>query len=395
MILLKNLSARPWRIVVIATLLALIPHIAFRSFHWRYEWALTFSVYSFSTVMLGPILAGLACGWASEFHRKASPLVVGGLRRTSFVLSESLTLIAPSIAVWLLGLLGVSLTTLIASSPGLPRPADILPVISALFFLLACSVVGFAIGWRAHRIWLPPVVALGLFGVVIWLYGTSFSPLVEVGGASGILVGKSPNIAYHGPQIAIFILLILALSSCALSSRRAIEIPAIVVTVVTVLGASFLTTNRFTEVNASLVCHTASSGREYCVARGYRGFLNALVTHYENTIARFEGLDVPIPRRLTQVYEEGKPHIDYFSDLRDPGYINQSFIWIMVPSSCDRDSILREIDVLIYSTGPSDTYREWLRDMPEEFKNASESERHTLAKKAVEGIRSCTPVFSR
>ena len=100
-------------------------------------------------------------------------------------------------------------------TPGWPGLAVIASVAPPLALIVACSVVGAAVGWVAKRAIIGPVVAVGVFALLLVGYTTLPESLLRIGGATASLLALTPRTSIQVLQSALYL-------ACAVTATAAV-----------------------------------------------------------------------------------------------------------------------------------------------------------------------------
>src|SRR5437016_7530665 len=119
-------------LVAVPVLLAvLLAQVLLRSRSWTYEWTWAFYQLGFNTVLIGPVVAGIAA-WEGSRLASASDAIGTAPRNWRVFLAHWLGVVVWASAAYLAGLLVAVVMVLIQGTPWGPRLVDLLTVATAL-----------------------------------------------------------------------------------------------------------------------------------------------------------------------------------------------------------------------------------------------------------------------
>lgn len=285
----------------------LLAHVGLRPLQWRYEWLLSTWQYSFSVVMLGPLLSGF-CAWAAASMAAARPAIEAAGRVPAVLVRVVAETSRWALAVFTAGYLLVMATTAMTSSPGALQVMDVIPIIAPLAGLVFFCVLGAAVGWRAPHVATAPLLALAVFGVGVIIYGTRLSFLIDVGGASGSLVGLAANGQRIVLQVAFYAL---AGTAAVLSAprdpfagrrRRRVQRAAIGGTVLLLaLGVLWDPPRLIADTTTEMACGQADPVAPLvCLGPGYADRVGALSAALAEPLAKAVTAGAALPDRFDQ-----------------------------------------------------------------------------------------------
>jgi hypothetical protein len=328
-------------VALVGTAAILSAHVLLRPTWWRYEWQWSWFQFHFSTILLTPFTAGLACWWGTRWARART--LVGSSPRANVALVRVVAAVwVPTVVAYLVGLALVS--TFVAITTGVaPRPRILLSLLPPLALLGTASAIGVAIGYRWASRALAPLV--GVAGFVVLMFGYTVGParFVKVGGATASLLGLAPRPEVQVGQTALFSgIALVAIVLVARSGPRRGMPTAIRVGLplgLVIAGAWGLRAagnEEFDKVSVPMVCE--GSRPEICVDAGYRSTIPQLRANFVPSFRSLEAASLPVPDALVQLPMDGKPDATVFDPvtmLRYPDFGDGALISGYIPDDCD------------------------------------------------------------
>jgi hypothetical protein len=216
-----------------AMLTLVVANVLGRSRGWVHEWVWAHYQYGFVTVLLGPMVAGVA-GWEGARLSRSRELIATTDRTLAAV-----TVAWLAVATWVLvsfaaGLGLVDVMVASAGTPGLPPAIAVASSVPAAALLLLEAAAGLTVGWWMRHLVAAPFVAVSTFLLTLWLYVSGPGELVVVGGATSSLVNAAPRPAMIVWQSVWFGTATVAVLMCAAmlpgwrTGRRRWQLPAVV-----------------------------------------------------------------------------------------------------------------------------------------------------------------------
>ncbi|WP_216859006.1 hypothetical protein [Trueperella pecoris] len=341
-------------IFVLATLFVLINLVA-RDWDWRYEWTRASMSLAFLSVMIAPLFAGLSAWWAAQMVPALDDVLAMSPRHSSVVLREVTRLFRPVAAA--LGLGGLAMAIACTCTGGFFATwPDVWPMLSALMLIYVAGVVGFVSGGAYPRLWLAPVVTLGIFGLILGLYGTHLAPLVQAGGASASLVGVVPHWRFHLVGIVASLLIAFGVLKLYEGGRRrsARNLAVGVLLVIVSAGGTYILdsalagdgiSSRLALTDKNVTCVVSPEGYEICLGRGYgsvRPAVEEAVAHVSEQLAE---LGVEVPRRWDQRGGEDSAYVNPLEkDLA--ASVRWEAINRQIPPQCNVGSVREAVDIV-------------------------------------------------
>jgi hypothetical protein len=169
-----------------------VAHVLGRDRTWVHEWVWGLYQYGFVTVLLGPLVAGVAA-WEGARLARARTLVRTADRAVGAVAVAWLGVASWTFAAYAAGLALVAALVVGAGTPGLPPPIAVAATVPPALLLVAEAAGGLAVGWWARQVLVAPAVTIGVFLLTLWLYVSGPGALVVVGGATGSLADLEPR----------------------------------------------------------------------------------------------------------------------------------------------------------------------------------------------------------
>lgn len=208
---------------------------------WYYEWDRAMSWASASTILLGPLVAGLL---AFDVARRLGPTLGVLIATTRRGLHGVLAL---ALVVWAFGtggwLLGAGYAAIRTAQHGATGPVDPWIFVQAPTALLACAGIGLVVGLLVRNVMAAPLAA-----GVVYLAPITLRPLADAGvlasnGATGSLAGLETN-----PRVAVAALavnLLIAMVAAAVAAIRLLPRTRGPYAAATVLGVGLLGATTF------------------------------------------------------------------------------------------------------------------------------------------------------
>jgi len=294
-------------LIAVPVLLAvLLAQVLFRSQTWTYEWTWAFYQLGFNTVLIGPIVAGIAA-WEGSRLASASDAIGTAPRNWRVFLAHWLGIVVWASAAYLVGLLVAVVMVLMQGTPWGPRLVDLLSVATALSLLAAEACAGLVLGWLlGRRLVSAPLAAIGCFCITLWLYLMGPGQFIIVGGATGSLAGLTPRTQVQIAQIAFFLsaavaVLLVAGRRRAWGKRRGLGPPIASICLAAMATFGVLGTGRTLLVprNEPLTCFGDSP--QICTAAGYQRFASDAHDTLHPFVAALKDAGVtPLPLRFEQ-----------------------------------------------------------------------------------------------
>ncbi|GIU98724.1 MAG: hypothetical protein KatS3mg014_0340 [Actinomycetota bacterium] len=297
--------------VAFPTLIVLVAlHIFGRGRIWVYEWLWAFYQYQFVTVLLGPVVAG-GSAWEGRRVARAREVAESAGMAVRTVLAAWAGVCGWVLAAYGAGLVIVVLLVWLAGTPGWPDAASISTVGPAVAVLAGAAAVGIGLGYALRSPLVPAVVTVGWFLAVLYFYIAGPSRFVDVGGASGSLLGLAPRPELQAAQIALYASLAAA-SFLALVWGRGLHgmrrAGAVAAAVVLVAPAAWvlegLGPDHFRTTDERLVC--VGTRPEVCVGPGYASFAEQARAMLIPYLAELEAAGVDVPQRFEQTAGRGE-----------------------------------------------------------------------------------------
>jgi hypothetical protein len=308
------MARRSFGLTMLAAMVGIVLlHIFARERPWTHEWFWAAYQLNFVTVMLAPVVAGVAAWEGVRFARGRT------LLETSNRVLAGLLGIWAALLVWVflayaIGLALVVVMVKLAGTPGLPELDALVAVIPALALLAAAGAIGLAIGWMVKNPLAAPACAVGCFLLILLLYLRGPGQLVIVGGATDSLLALRPRPELQAAQVLCYLAcsfaaLVLAAHTVGGSRRHHPGVlPALgslaVLSVVLVVaqGGTILQPH-----TPRLRCYGANP--EVCAGLGYVPRLSAARAALLPYLNVLETAGVPVPRRFSQGQEPGNPEV--------------------------------------------------------------------------------------
>lgn len=273
----------------VLTLVMCTLHVVLRSTWWRYEWTWAWYQFHFGTLLIGPVVSGVAFAWGATWH-PTRPLVAAANRFGATTAVVAASIVLPVVAAYLAVLAGVS-AVVFATTGLVPDGITVATLGPPLGLLVLCIALGCAAGSVIGRPTLAPLWAIGVFVLLMTTYMVIPDRFAKVGGATASLLGLRPRASIQVGQVLEFVGLaavVLALASLPRRSGRACAVAAGGI-VVALLGVGVLAvapTNEFERVGFAVTCR--GSAPQLCLADGWAaadGDLRAPLARYDRSLA--------------------------------------------------------------------------------------------------------------
>lgn len=187
--------------VALPVMLALVAtHLALRSRSWTHEWRWSIYQLGFVTILLGPLLAGVAA-WEGWRLSGAADLLATSPRRVRAAAVAWASTVFWGFAAFASGLLAVLVMVKAAGTPGWPSSADLVATLPPLGLLAAEAAVGLLAGWWIRHPLAAPAAALGCFLLSLSLYVSDSGQFITVGGVGGSMVNLAPRADVQSAQL--------------------------------------------------------------------------------------------------------------------------------------------------------------------------------------------------
>ena len=308
---LRRSAALPALPVLLAIVAA---HIALRPRLWAHEWFWAIYQFNFVTILIGPLLAGVAAWEGWRCSAAADLLDTGAQPRRVAAVTWLATLLC-GLLVFVVGLVSVGIIVRVAGTPGAPPLAALASVLPAMGLLAAECAVGLLIGWWVRHVLAAPAAAVGCFLLSLWLYVSGPTVLIEVGGASGSMIGVSVRVGPALAQLAYFAAVVLLAVLLVGRPRPWSGTPAALASLapaatagVLVLGtASILVAqgpNRLQPAPEALVC--VGTAPQVCVSAGYVRYAAGARAALLPYLSRLTEAGVPVPAKFAQNANPGE-----------------------------------------------------------------------------------------
>jgi hypothetical protein len=316
-------------------------HLTLRPRPWIHEWYWTVDAYHFVTILLAPLVAGIAAWdgarWAGGTDTVVTSNGLGRAFRSSWIPSAVF-----GSAAYIAGLVAASTITKVRGTPGWPGLAVIASVLPPLALIVACSVVGAAVGWVAKRAIIGPVVAVGVFALLLVGYTTMPESLLRIGGATASLLALTPRTSIQVLQSALYLACAVTATAAVVAKvdrlprGRTLSTAAAATVAVALTGAlTSLGGMRFAEAAVDVRC--AGADPTVCLSPSYehlRADIDAVVAE---PFREFAAAGFAFPVRLTQDFTapaaEGTAILPSRPiDLYD---VEMMLVFSIVPSDCD------------------------------------------------------------
>lgn len=336
-----SFSARPVIIPFTLASTVILLNLVLRDFDWRYNLTNASMSLAFSSIMTSALFGSLCAWWGSSLIGHLNASMQLSRRRISIVFTETFYLWLPVFACYLLAASAMLLTC--ATTYRLEfRPADLLPLLSAMVLIYALGVTGFVVGSRLRKFWVPPVLAIVFFGACLIAYTTSLAPLVQVGGATAPLVDVVPNWRFHLLGVFGWAVISVFVAHCFFpkaSFRVAGFATLALVGLLTIIHVDSSHKDddvdfRLAEVPVKQTCSPLTRGGELCLWSGYASFRSSLETDLSSVVEKFQRLGFSPAIAWGQSEKENDVLISpVASDVKDQAF--WGLVNFYTPSSCD------------------------------------------------------------
>lgn len=329
-------SAIPALVLVVGAQLWLRPR------PWVHEWYWTIDVYNFTTILVAPVVAGVAAwegaqwsataDWASSIGR--SFRVVRGAVLPIGVLSS---------VVFVGGLAVAGALTSVAGTPGFPSISELASTLPALAVIWLAAAFGVAAGWFFRKALVAPVVALLIFGVLFAGYTALPEQWFRIGGATSSLLSLGPRTGLHFLQVLLYLSLGAAALQAAVhhTSRHqesrwiTFALAAGTATLLLAIGGM-----RFVEATPKLRC--TGSAPQICLGYGYQHLRAETLQILGEPIAKLAAAGFVPPVRVTQDVLDVRPKVVRIgTQAPTADDARNLLVFAIIPEDCDvfRDEI--------------------------------------------------------
>ena len=301
-----------------AMLALVVAHVLGRDRTWTHEWVWAHYQYGFVTVLLGPLVAGLAAWDGLRLSRSRFLLGTGDRTLAALVVTWA-GAAAWAIVAYLGGLALVVTMVKVAGTPGWPSTVAVRASVPAAGLLLAEAAAGVVTGWWLRHALAAPAAALGCFLTTLWMYQSGPGELVVVGGATSSLVNLAPRLSMQVLQVlwyatAVVALLVAAARTAGWGRRPGSwQMPAALCLSVAALvpllqhGEVYLVTT--TDPQVCVGTHPT-----VCVAPGYAPEARATRQALLPYLAALRAIAAPVPDTFRQNVEPGQQRVGPLQD---------------------------------------------------------------------------------
>ncbi len=288
----------------------LFAQLVFRSHQWVHEWTWAVYQHGFTTVLLGPIVAGVAA-WEGRRLRAERDTLSTAIRPFGAFLMRWSALATWVSLAYLATLAAAVIAVSASGTPGMPALRVLPAIFPPVFIMAAETALGLLAGWAFRHVLVAPLAAAGCFAVIIFLYSNGPAQFVTVGGATSSLVGLTPSLSMVTAQVGFFAgVVMLVICACVRSLKAdmrsnsflAASSMLVLLAASGVIGAG---PKMLTPVRDRVTC--VGVDPQICVGPGYArnlGHLRARLTHY---LVALRQADVsPVPTRFDQSARGGE-----------------------------------------------------------------------------------------
>ncbi len=373
-------------------------HIFGRARPWVHEWLWSIYQFNFVTVLVGPVVAGLAAWEGARLARHRSLYLVSDRLRLALFASWGAMLTWVTVA-FLTGLSVVLALVKSAGTPGLPSLGDLAAVTPAVALLAAEGALGLAIGWRLRSPLTAPGSALLVFLGSLLLYGNGPGQLIIVGGATDSLVGLSPRPGLQVAQVTFYVLFGIAsivLAAPQVETRRLNRASGPLALVLVVLAALVVVTRGGSPLaprTTDLRCY--GTGPTVCAGPGYARLLPEARTALLPYVAALERAGVVVPERFEQGQEPGTVTVAPLSIGLLGGRRDEAPLLLMAAYSrkdCDAsntDVLQTQAALLYWLTAQVDSRAPTSPMLPNVLRNGSPADQQLWVRQAVAVLQRC------
>lgn len=283
-------------------------HLFLRNRTWSHEWMWAVYQFGFVTILLGPLVAGVAA-WEGWRLATAADLLTTSLRPRRAALQAWVATLAWGLLAYAVGLVVVGVLVKVAGTPGFPDVRVIGAALPPVALLAAEGALGMLAGWWVRHALAAPAAALGCFLLSLWFYTGGPSQFITVGGATASLVGLAPKPGLELAQVLCFAaagaLALLLIGRprprSAAPAPPGERIPLACGAAILVAAAGLLlsrTGNVLEPVDAELSC--VGSAPAVCVAPGYLSDATSARAVLLPYLVRLRADGVPVPATFSQ-----------------------------------------------------------------------------------------------
>lgn len=322
-----------------AFLLVIVSHLALRPDGWTHEWYWTFDSFNFVTILLAPVVAGVATWEGASWSATAESARSSG-RVGSVVVWAWVPTAAISSAVFLAGAVAAGVMTSMSGTPGLPGLAEVFALAPGVGLLCLCSAIGVAVGWVMGRALLAPVVSIAVFALLFAGYTVLPNHLFRIGGATGSLMSLAPRTPVHVLQLGFYLLSSAAILAGVVrhaqppSDRGRAFIPVSAAALSSALVLTFIGGLRFVDHPAELVCRGESP--EVCLGPGYDHLRESISDVLTEPFALLTTAGFAAPTRVTQDLLDNAPgalRVGTRPPAKDD--VHDLLVFAIIPPDCD------------------------------------------------------------
>ena len=285
-----------------AFVVVVVADLALRPSGWTHEWYWTVDSFSFVTILLAPLVAGIAT-WDGARWAPATESARSQGRSAWILASAVLPAGVCSSAVYLCGLIAACVRTSSSGTPGIPGVGVLATAIPGVAVLFLAASAGAVIGWLSGRSLAAPAVGVATFAVFLCGYTMLPQNVLRIGGATGSLLSLAPRPFVQALQVAFDVGAGVAVSVVAWSLRSyqtQRSAPSAAVAIAAILGLLLAATSggRFVGAEPDVACE--GTAPEVCLAPGYESIRASVSTVSADPFAVFAAAGYDPPRRLTQ-----------------------------------------------------------------------------------------------
>lgn len=318
--LLTTSLLRSWGLLAILPILVLqILNVSDRASTSFDHWPTALDSVNGVLIVVNPLVAGIVCAETLVLTRGSQREMInvlphGGIR----VFAARAAATAAPIILLHLAVIGYVLTQ--SNTAGSSVLTTLFPIVPAVLSIFAYSAIGVALGCLFPYLVVPPLATVGLYLLALMIARSLPDPLVEFGGASGVMLGirNRPDVLV-GQTLWLLLLASVFLMIAVGTVRGYARLwPRAVLGAAVITAAGFglgsLGDLRFEPQPINFTC--TGSDPEVCVAAIYADKLEPEADRVSSAVRQVEKLGIELPTRFeqgTSARAERQGEVGYFT----------------------------------------------------------------------------------